>query len=190
MTTRIPSPGDLARRPAPRPPTQPAARPEPEPQPQPDVRRQEQPTHHTAKPELEQPYEPRQLTPAEAIAPGQLTKEEHFRKYFLFGMRRSRMHPSTRLVGLDLLWRASHATGRMSANLHPSSEHLAQATGLTVGQVEVALNTLHTRGWLRYRRVQEGPRVGQQVFDLVIPAAALEDIRAIGRTHANNRVSR
>ncbi|MGW3410292.1 hypothetical protein [Streptomyces sp. NPDC000888] len=182
-----PSPADLARRAAPRLPAQPTAKPAPKP----EARKQEQPARRTAPtPPSEQPYVPRKLTVAEAIAPGKLTKQEHFRKYFLFGMRRSRMDPSTRLVGLDLLWRASHATGQMSASLQPTPEHLAQATGLTVGQVEVAIANLHSHGWIRYRRLQEGPRVGQEIFDLVIPAAALEDIRAVGRKHASNRVSR
>ncbi|MBK3572630.1 hypothetical protein JHN63_02080 [Streptomyces sp. MBT65] len=130
------------------------------------------------------------LTAAEAIAPGKLTKREHFRKYFLFGMRRSRMHPHARLVGHDLMWRASHATGQMSPNLQPSTQDLALATGLTVGQVDVALAALHSRGWVRFRVLKEGPRAGQRVSDLVIPAAVLEDIRVMGRKHASNRISR
>ncbi|MFE7236127.1 hypothetical protein ACFVAF_37045 [Streptomyces sp. NPDC057596] len=125
-----------------------------------------------------QPYQPRQLSAEEAIKPGNLHKREHFRKFFLFGMRISSMPAHARLVGHDLMWRASHATGRISVNLQPSSETLALATGLTPGQVDVALQVLHTRGWLQYRRLKEGPRAGQSVYSLVIPAGALEGIRA------------
>jgi hypothetical protein len=88
------------------------------------------------------------------------------------------MPAHARLVGHDLVWRASHATGRISPNLNPSSEILANATGLTTGQVDVALQVLHTRGWLQYRVLQTGPRAGQSVPRLTIPAAALDDIRA------------
>ncbi|MEU0459753.1 hypothetical protein ABZ322_44150 [Streptomyces sp. NPDC006129] len=123
------------------------------------------------------PTRPR-LTAEEAIAPGRLKTEEHFRKFFLFGLRRSSMPAHARLVGHDLMWRASHATGRISPNLNPSTEVLAYATGLTEGQVDVALSVLHTRGWLYYRVLKDGPRAGQSVPHLTIPAAALEDIRA------------
>ena len=154
-TPRIPTPGDLARRAAPKP-----APPRRETGPQPSA---------TTRPPL---------SAEDAIAPGALTTKEHFRKYFLFGLRGSRMHPHARLVGHDLMWRASHATGRISPNLQPTAETLAQATGLTTGQVDVALQVLHTRGWLHYRRLQEGPRAGQDAMVLAIPAAALEQIRA------------
>jgi hypothetical protein len=165
VTSRIPTPGDIARRPAPTP-TAPAVQ-----------RTTHRPPAPTAGAEPKLPTRPR-LTAEEAIAPGQLKTEEHFRKFFLFGIRRSGLPPHARLVGHDLVWRASHATGRISPNLNPSSEVLANATGLTTGQVDVALQVLHTRGWLGYRVLQTGPRAGQSVFRLTIPAAALEDIRA------------
>jgi hypothetical protein len=161
MTSRIPTPGDLARRPTPKL-TAPAT---------------QQPVAPAATDKPKLSTRPR-LTAEEAIAPGQLKTEEHFRKFFLFGLRRSGMPAHARLVGHDLVWRASHATGRISPNLNPSSEVLALATGLTTGQVEVALQVLHTRGWLQYRVLQTGPREGQSVPRLTIPAAALEDIRA------------
>ncbi len=165
MTSRIPTPGDLARRPAPKL-TAPATH-----------RTPQQPVAPAAADKPRLPTRPR-LTAEDAIAPGQLKTEEHFRKFFLFGLRRSGMPPHARLVGHDLVWRASHATGRISPNLNPSSAVLALATGLTTGQVEVALQVLHTRGWLQYRVLQSGPREGQSVPRLTIPAAALEDIRA------------
>ncbi|MFI1723884.1 hypothetical protein [Streptomyces sp. NPDC020489] len=113
----------------------------------------------------------------DALAPGKLAKKEHFRKFFLFGLRRSRMHAHARLVGHDLMWRANHATGQVSPTMHVSSDELALATGLTAGQVDVALQVLHTRGWLHYRRIAEGPRTGQRAMVLTIPAGALEQIR-------------
>ncbi|MER7930523.1 hypothetical protein ABTY96_46695 [Streptomyces sp. NPDC096057] len=119
----------------------------------------------------------------EAIAPGRLTKAEHFRKYFLFGLRDSRMHSHARLVGHDLMWRASHSTGRISPNMFPRLEALAQATGLTTGQVEVALAILASRGWITSRVLQEGPRAGSPAFTLTIPAAALQRIRDHAGSH-------
>ncbi|MFJ6659681.1 hypothetical protein ACIQNG_25510 [Streptomyces sp. NPDC091377] len=87
------------------------------------------------------------------------------------------MHPHARLVGHDLMWRASHATGRINAETEPSVHDLALATGLSAGQVEVALQVLRTRGWLGSRRLKEGPREGQAVMVLTIPALALDQIR-------------
>ncbi|WP_328439324.1 hypothetical protein OHA71_23590 [Streptomyces sp. NBC_00444] len=161
---RIPTPGDIAARGQAPKPTPPRAR--------------TAPGRPAAESGERKPYEPQKLTAEQAIAPGKLTKKEHFRKYFLFGLRGSRMPPHARLVGHDLMWRASHATGQMSPNLQPTVEALAHATGLTTGQVDVALQVLHTRGWLHYRRLQEGARAGQKAMVLAIPAAALEQIRA------------
>ncbi|MFF7901215.1 hypothetical protein ACFZCV_20820 [Streptomyces sp. NPDC007920] len=162
---RPPTPADLAGRQGPRPP---ATAPKAEPR--------DQAGPHF--PNQGQPYQPRKLSPEDAIRPGKLTKREHFRKYFLFGMRTTNLHPHARLVGHDLMWRASHATGQISPTLQPSREQVALATGLTAAQVDVALQVLHTRGWIQYRRLQEGPRAGQSVYSLAIPAGALEGIRA------------
>ncbi|MDT6983704.1 hypothetical protein ACFSUJ_12020 [Streptomyces lusitanus] len=171
----IPSPADLARRPAPKPPTRPT--------PAPAAQKTD------ARPPLPQRPKP-PLTAAEAIAPGKLTKREHFRKTFLFGLRVSRMTPHARLVGHDLLWRASHATGRLSTDLQPTTESLAKATGLTVAQVQVALSTLRSRGWLKYHAVEQGRRrAGTPVITLTIPAAVLEHIRA-SRTDREQRLGR
>ncbi|MEU6012054.1 hypothetical protein [Streptomyces sp. NPDC047453] len=167
---RIPTPGDLARLQGPR---LPATAPK-----SPASAAASKAAAGPRFAEPGQPYQPRNLSPEDAIKPGGLTKREHFRKYFLFGMRISSLPAHARLVGHDLMWRASHATGRISVSLQPSSERLALATGLTAAQVDVALQVLHTRGWLHYRRLKEGPRAGQTVYSLVIPAGALEGIRA------------
>ncbi|MEV5163888.1 hypothetical protein AB0K66_04570 [Streptomyces werraensis] len=168
----IPSPADLARRPAPKPSARPAST---------------AASKADSRPPL--PVRPK-LSAEEAIAPGKLTNKEHFRKTYLFGMRVSRMHPNARLVGHDLMWRASHATGRIAANQQPSVETLALSTGLTTGQVDVALNTLHTRGWLQYRVLQEGKRAGTRAMSLSIPAAVLEHIRSLHSEKAPDRRAR
>lgn len=123
------------------------------------------------------PYTPVRLSAEESIAPGQLTRDEHFRRYFLLGLRRSGLPASSRLLAHDLMWRAGHHNGRISPNMQPDREYLALATGLTVTQVDVAINTLKSRGWLYDRRLASGPRVGSTHWALAIPAAALEDVR-------------
>lgn len=166
-TCRIPTPGDLAARKA--------------------ASQQAQPTPQAPKPV--QPYERRKLSAAESLAPGKLTKREHFRKLYRVGMTLSRMHPHARLVGHDLMWRASHATGEVSANYRPSIEQLAAATGLTSMQVDVAFAVLRSRGWLYARPIPEGPRAGQTALHLAIPAGALEDIRQLrGKSRTHGRV--
>lgn len=161
----VPTPGDLARRPRPT-----STSPVPAP------RATASPTPPPAR-----PHERRQLSAEEAIAPGKLKGKEQFRRFFLLGLRRSRMHPHSRLVGHDLMWRASHATGRILPAAQPTVEQLAGATGLTTGQVEVALANLHSRGWLYPRRRQEGGRAGRPAYTLTIPAGVLEEIRALRR---------
>ncbi|MFZ4206810.1 hypothetical protein ACOZE4_18430 [Streptomyces griseoincarnatus] len=174
----IPSPADLARRPAPKLPARPA-------RPAPTA------AAATTDSRPPRPLRPKPaLTAEEAIAPGKLTKREHFRRTFLFGLRASRMHAHARLVGHDLMWRAAHATGRIAPNQQPSLETLAAATGLSTGQVDVALATLHTRGWLQYRALREGPRAGVRVMSLAIPAAVLEHIRASRTEQAPDRRAR
>lgn len=156
--TPTPSPADLARRSGPR--RAPAAA-EP-------ARRQKR-----------APYVRRNLTAEEAIAPGKLTRAEHFRKLYRVGITLSRMHPHARLVGHDLMWRASHATGELSANYRPSIEQLAGATGLSFMQVDVAIEVLRSRGWLFERVISDGPRAGLMALHLAIPASVLEDIRVM-----------
>jgi len=129
----------------------------------------------TARPPRQRkPYVRRTLTAEEAIAPGKLAKGEHFRPSFALALTISRMPASARLVGHGLLWRAHYATGKVPAD-QMSPEALADATGLTPGQVLVAIEVLHTRGWL----IKHQLRSGTPVIDLAIPAGALEDIRVL-----------
>ncbi|MET9729737.1 hypothetical protein ABZZ79_03420 [Streptomyces sp. NPDC006458] len=138
------------------------------------------------------PYEPKRLSVEESLAPGKLTRQEHFRRCFLFGVRLSSMPASSRLLAHDLMWRASHSTGRVPLNMQPTREHLAQATGLSLSQVDAAMNTLAGRGWLQRRRRTEadGRRLGSEQLVLTIPAGALEDVRAWASTHRNRGIAR
>ncbi|CAL9599275.1 hypothetical protein [Streptomyces sp. enrichment culture] len=166
----VPTPGDLARRPRPATaatPAKPTARPK---------------ARAPRRAAATTPYTPAKLSAAESIAPGKLTRDEHFRRFFLLGLRRSGLPASSRLLAHDLMWRAGHHNGRISPNMTPDREHLALATGLTVAQVDVAINTLTTRGWLYNRRLVSGPREGSTHWALAIPAAALEDVRVFVST--------
>ncbi|MEU6376764.1 hypothetical protein [Streptomyces sp. NPDC046909] len=162
-TPRTPTPSDLARRPRPASPSQDAV----------------PGATATPTPPPARPYERRQLSAEEAVAPGKLKQKEQFRRIFLLALRRSHMHPHSRLVGHDLMWRANHATGRILAVAQPTVEQLASATGLTTGQVEVALANLHSRGWLHYRRRQAEARADRPAYSLAIPAGVLEEVRAL-----------
>ncbi|MGW2170367.1 hypothetical protein ACWC1C_07525 [Streptomyces sp. NPDC001705] len=178
----FPTPGDLARR---KPTTPVAAGAGTAGRPKSDTRSKARSTRRAAR-QAAAPHVPAKLSAEESIAPGKLTRDEHFRKFFLFAVRRSSLPSSSRLVAHDLLWRASHANGRISPTMRPDSEYLALATGLTVAQVDVALNTLTTRGWIHHRRLTDGPRAGSNQWVLVIPAAALEDVRAFVTSRNNH----
>ncbi|MEU3507908.1 hypothetical protein ABZ733_08250 [Streptomyces longwoodensis] len=170
---KVPSPADLARRPGPKP-----AAPTP---------RAKQAAPATSPRTAAAPPAASRPSAADAVAPGRLTRGEPFRKYYLYGMRIGRLPAHARLVGHDLMWRADYTTGHIAPNRHPKTETLAEATGLTTGQVEVALQVLRTRGWLTDRRVTEGPRAGRSVYALVVPALALEQIRTHLRGRPHNQ---
>jgi hypothetical protein len=157
VSTTIPSPADLARR---------AAQPKPGPRPAPPA---------AAAPQLGP-------LPAaeEAFAPGVLDAGagERFKPTYHWGLILSGMRPESRLLAYTLLWYAHHRTGRIAPHLKPSREQLATATGLSTAQVGVQLEILRSRGWLRLSPVTEGPRRGQDRYDLTIPSLYLERIRA------------
>ncbi|MFJ7049006.1 hypothetical protein ACIQVC_37210 [Streptomyces sp. NPDC101112] len=154
---RVPTPGDLARRPAPPAPTKRA-----------------QPV--AARPG--QPYTPRTLTPAEALAPGRIGKRERLRNLFTHGLRISRMRPHARLVALTLLPYANDKTGLLTPAHRPTIEQLADNTGLLPAQVHVQLQVLTQRGWLYSRPIAEGPHAGKVGLCLAVPAGVLEQLRA------------
>lgn len=167
VTSHIPTPGDLARRQHP-----PAA-----PAPVPAVA-EAAPVPKDVPPVWQRPmYAPRALTAEEAIAPGVLADTEYFRAVFRWCLTRSGLPPHARLVAHDLLHRANSKNGRIGPGNQPFVQHLASATGLTDLQAGVALQVLHTRGWIAYR--PENPGDKQALYDLVIPALELE--RARGR---------
>ncbi|GGX99051.1 hypothetical protein [Streptomyces fructofermentans] len=160
--TPIPSPADLARRPA-----------QPKPAPQPP---RERAPHRHAPIQSAVPASP--ARPEHLLAPGSLRGKERFRATFQRGIRLSRMHPHARLLAHTLLWYSSHLTGRVSPSSQPSIEELSYGTGLTIDQVAVQLRVLESRGWLRFHTLNEGPRQGDSAMRLAIPTHVLEQIRA------------
>jgi hypothetical protein len=175
---RIPTPGDLARR-------QPGATTDAQ-APAADTTSEASPAPVEAAPAAgERPteprpmYEPRTLTAEEAIAPGVLADTEYFRSVFRWCLTHSALPPHARLLAHDLLHRANHKNGRLSADNQPDIAQLATATGLTEMQAGVALQILHSRGWIAYRT--DIPKGTRRLYDLVIPALALE--RARGRRY-------
>lgn len=176
-TTHRPSPADLARRPAPGPSLDRKASAEPRPAPRPEQRPKSEPG----------PYEPRILTPAEAIAPGKLTRAERLRPLYQQGLRLSRMEPNARLTALTLLGYANFQTGLIHERWRPTTDQLSYATGITTGQVLVQLEVLTQRGWLYTRPLKDGPRAGEDALQLSVPAGVLEQLRA--RKHEGAPVS-
>jgi hypothetical protein len=118
------------------------------------------------------------LTVAEAIAPGHLVGKERMRTMIERGMRISRMHPEARLVALTLLGYAHHKTGIVFPRFRPTREQLADATGLSAGQIDVQIHVLTQRGWLCTRRITQGHDTGRLALSLAIPAQVLEQVRA------------
>ncbi|GAQ64097.1 helix-turn-helix domain-containing protein [Streptomyces scabiei] len=118
------------------------------------------------------------LTVAEAIAPGVLVGRERMRTMVERGMRISRLHPEARLVALTLLGYAHHKTGTVFPRFRPTPEQLAEATGLTTGQISVQIHVLTQRGWLCTRRITQGHDTGRLALALTVPALVLEQVRA------------
>jgi hypothetical protein len=115
-------------------------------------------------------------TAADLIAPGQLGPHELFRQMFQQGIRLSRMRPEARLVALTLLTYANFRTGLLN-KYQPEARELASATGLTEGQALTQIEVLTQRGWLTRRSPKVGPRQGQPVLQLCVPALVLEQLR-------------
>jgi hypothetical protein len=117
-------------------------------------------------------------TVAEAIAPGVLVGRERMRTMVERGMRISRLHPEARLVALTLLGYAHYKTGTVFPRFRPTREQLAEATGLTPGQIDVQIHVLTQRGWLCSRRITQGHDTGRLALALAVPALILEQVRA------------
>ncbi|WP_406157690.1 hypothetical protein [Streptomyces canus] len=171
---RIPTPGDLARSK-----NAPNAAPAPTSAAETQHARAAEPVAEEVPPQRPL-YEPRALTAEEAIAPGVLADTEYFRRTFRYAITCSSLPAHARLVAYDLLFRANHKSGRIGSAHQPDTEQLAKATGLTEMQAGVALRVLHSRGWLAYRPATTGPdgTATRRLYDLVIPALALEQARA------------
>ncbi|MFD6421734.1 hypothetical protein [Streptomyces sp. NPDC060198] len=107
------------------------------------------------------------------LAPGVLVGREEFRPVHTRAVRESALTPHCRLVALALASYAHFRTGEMSHQ--PRLAGLVTATGLTPGQVAVALNILTQRGW--------ASRTGSRAYEDAdlqphIPAGALARHRA------------
>lgn len=119
---------------------------------------------------------PAPATVADLVAPGVLRPNEIFRQQFQQGIRISRMLPESRLTALTLLTYANYRTGLLN-KFAPSAEELSYATGLGKGQVLVQIEVLTQRGWLTHRTLGRGPRQGEAVLQLCIPALVLDQLR-------------
>ncbi|MFJ2515577.1 hypothetical protein ACIPEL_36170 [Streptomyces griseoviridis] len=155
---QTPTPGDIARRTAPTP--------APRSAPAPAATDVQTPT----------PAASTQPRAGSLTAPGVLAPYEVFRQMFQQAMRISRMRPNSRLVGLTLLGYANFKTGLLN-KYQPDLAELSYATGLTKEQVDVQIRVLTQRQWLTRHVPAEGPRQGQEVLKLQIPAAVLQQLR-------------
>lgn len=84
---------------------------------------------------------------AAMLEPAVLASGERFRPLYDIAVRTSGMTAQTRLTALTLATYANARTGRMGQQ--PGLHGLATATGLSAGQVVVALRVLEDRGWVR-----------------------------------------
>ncbi|MEV3995778.1 hypothetical protein AB0K62_08810 [Streptomyces halstedii] len=84
---------------------------------------------------------------AEMLAPAELAGAERFRPLFDIAVRTSGMTAHTRLTALTLATYANGRTGAMGRQ--PGLHGLATATGLSAGQVVIALRVLEQRGWVK-----------------------------------------
>ncbi|MDX3037247.1 hypothetical protein [Streptomyces caniscabiei] len=133
------------------------------------------------------PSAPVSLTTAEAIAPGQIGRGENVRSLLPRAVRRSRMHPNSRLVVLTLLNYANFKTGLVNSRHRPDVEQLAEDTGLTTGQIEVQLHVLTQRGWLYERTLTRGAQAGQTGLFVTVPTVYLDQVRAETAAYAAER---
>lgn len=85
---------------------------------------------------------------AALLAPVRLPRSSRFRVEFSRGIFASGMTPNSRLVALALAGAGSYTTGHIPDRKQPRLHGLAEATGLPVGQVVVALRVLESRGWV------------------------------------------
>ncbi|WP_335936659.1 hypothetical protein [Streptomyces sp. PTD5-9] len=111
---------------------------------------------------------------AELLAPAVLGRGERFRPLYDAAIRESGMNPHTRLVALILASFGNSRTGRLPEQ--PGLHRIAAATGLSAGQVVVALRALETRGWMQ----RTGPaRYEDAVLQPSIPAHAMPRLRTL-----------
>ncbi|WP_330339366.1 hypothetical protein [Streptomyces sp. NBC_00557] len=161
----IPTPRDLAgRTPAVLRPAAPAPRPVPT----------APPVQQAAPEPMPTAAEPKATDPT---ARGRLRKNEILRQVFQQGMRLSQMLPESRLLGLVLLGYADYRTGRTWRHT-PTVAELSSASGLNEARVQVHLEILFQRGWLTTYTPAVGAQKKELVYQLCVPQAVLEQLRA------------
>lgn len=84
---------------------------------------------------------------AALLAPVHLPHSSRFRVEFGRAIFDSGMTPHSRLVALALAAYGNYRTGHIPDHRQPRLHGLAKATGLSAGQVVVALRVLESRGW-------------------------------------------
>ncbi|MET9096198.1 hypothetical protein ABZX72_29385 [Streptomyces cyaneofuscatus] len=116
---------------------------------------------------------------ADLIAPANIGPWR-FRPAYTLAIRQSGMSPHPRLVALVLAIHAHGETGIISDAKQPGLNGLAKDTGLTVGQVVVALRVLESRGWVSITRTSaHGASARATVVQPHIPEHATAVLRAI-----------
>ncbi|MFE4649316.1 hypothetical protein [Streptomyces sp. NPDC056707] len=111
---------------------------------------------------------------ADMLAPANLEPGARFRVEFGRAIRASGMTPNSRLVALTLALFGNYRTGHIPTRTQPRLHGLAQATGLSAGQVVVALRALEGRGWVSctgsrdYDEAELRPRIPQHAVPSLI----------------------
>ncbi|MFG3140790.1 hypothetical protein ACGFZA_31865 [Streptomyces sp. NPDC048211] len=85
---------------------------------------------------------------AALLAPAAIPPTARFRVEFGRAIRCCGMTPNPRLVALTLAMFGNYRTGHIPEHRQPRLHGLAEATGLSAGQVVVALRVLESRGWI------------------------------------------
>ncbi len=97
-----------------------------------------------------------------------------FRPAYTQAIRQSGMTPHPRLLALVIGTYANGETGVIRDDRQPGLHRLATDTGLTVGQVLIALRVLESRGWVSTAE----PAPGRTTLQPHVPRHAIATLRA------------
>ncbi|MYW99915.1 MULTISPECIES: hypothetical protein [unclassified Streptomyces] len=115
----------------------------------------------------------------ELTAPAPAQPHQPYRALFEQGVLGTSMRPNPKFVAIALATHAD-ASGQIPAGGQPRLIGLIHDTGLHVGQVVVALNTLKQRGWIR--QVQAAAPYDTADLVLTIPRPIMARLMKAGRT--------